>query len=140
MIIGTLPDQTGERMERIMNDISNATSAKNDGSIRRLRPFEIAFLLIPALNGGVVRVINASDDEFQMFVLACGLPVDDNGGIAEWSFDDRIGIINHALKHEIKLPFVEKKNASDSEQKTIRSEQREIELIEAEPDIYPPFR
>jgi hypothetical protein len=127
MIIGTSADRISERMERIMNDISSAGTAKSDGSIRRLRPFEIAVLLIPAMNGGMVRVINASDDEFQMFVLTAGLPIDDNGGIAEWSFDDRVGIINHALKHGVALPFVDpNKNNSDSEQKTIPEKQPKV--------------
>jgi len=117
--------------------------------------------------------MDATDDEFQMFVLDAGLPVEEDG-ITEWSFDDRCGIINHALKHGIVLPFADpNKNNSEQEQKTIRSEQREmapqqgmvdipnapiisgwatiiketikgqetreIEMIEAEPDMYPPY-
>jgi hypothetical protein len=118
MITGTSAGRIKERMERIMNDISNAANAKSAGSIPRLRPYEIATLLIAPGGGRTVRVMDATDDEFQMFVLDAGLPVEEDG-IAEWSFDDRCGIINHALKHGIKLPFIENKNNSDSEQKTI---------------------
>jgi hypothetical protein len=89
-----------------MSDTSNATNAKNAG--RRRRPFEIATLLIPC-RGGRARVMDASDEEFQSFIKGAGLPVDDQG-IAEWSFDDRCGIINHAIKHGVQLPFIEEKD------------------------------
>jgi hypothetical protein len=50
--------------------------------------------------------MDATDEQFQNFIKGAGVPVDDQG-IAEWSFDDRCGIINHALKYGVKLPFVE---------------------------------
>lgn len=88
-----------------MNDMLNAGSAKSAG--RRLRPYEIAILLIPLAGGGSVRVMDGSDEQFQDFIKC--VPVDTQG-IAEWSFDDRVGIINHALKYGLKLPFVEEED------------------------------
>jgi hypothetical protein len=91
-------------MVKIMSDTSNVGNAKSAGS--RLRPFEIATLLLPLQGGETVRVMDATDEQFQSFIKGAGVPVDDQG-IAEWSFDDRCGIINHALKYGVALPFVE---------------------------------
>jgi hypothetical protein len=85
-----------------------------------LRPVEIAVLLLP---GGdeqpPVKVMDATDQQFQAFIASAGIPVDE-AGITEWSFDDRCGIINHAIRYGVSLPFVDplaNKNNSESEQK-----------------------
>ena len=74
---------------------------------------------MPIENGPAVRLMDATDEQFQAFVVAAGIPVDDNG-IVEWSFDDRCRVINHACKYGSGLPFVEKdeqKINSEVEQK-----------------------
>jgi hypothetical protein len=100
-----------------MSDTSNVGSAKNVGLIplKRLRPFEIATLLIPLQGGELVRVMDATDAQFQGFIKDAGVPVDDQG-IVEWSFDDRCGIINHALKYGVALPFVEQNQFANNSQ------------------------
>lgn len=96
-----------------MSDTSNVGNAKSAG--RRLRPFEIATLLIPLQGGETARVMDATDGQFQSFIKGAGVPVDDQG-IAEWSFDDRCGIINHALKYGLQLPFVEQNQFANNSQ------------------------
>jgi hypothetical protein len=81
-----------------------------------LRPWQIAVKLLPSKKGPPVSVETASDEDFQRFITSAGVPIDDSG-IAEWSFDDRVGVIRHAIKHGLTLPFVEpKKNSSESEE------------------------
>lgn len=67
--------------------------------------------------------MDATDEQFQRFVTACKLNVDDNE-IQEWSFDDRVRLINHGRKFGVDI-FAElraepNENNSANEQKTIR--------------------
>lgn len=71
-----------------------------------MRPWEIAQKSWRSEGGLLVDVEHATDEEFQAFIESAGIPVDDNG-IAEWSFDDRIGVINHAMSHGLALPFID---------------------------------
>jgi hypothetical protein len=82
-----------------------------------LRPWEIAEKLLPIENEQAVSVEYASDDQFQAWILANGIPVDEDG-IPEWSFDDRCGVIMHALSFGLLLTFADENNSpknSDSE-------------------------
>lgn len=67
-------------------------SAKPTKKNKRLRPWHLAVMLI----GEGIDVEHATDDQFQSFVDACAIPVDAQG-IAEWSFDDKLGVIYHAM-------------------------------------------
>ena len=88
-------------------------------AFKRLRPWEIAVKLLPTASGEPVSVEFASDEQFQIFIAGAGIPIDEEG-IVEWSFDDRCGVINHALKYGLVLPFVDAlmhEKSSPSEQK-----------------------
>jgi hypothetical protein len=88
-------------------------------------------LLPSARRGGqAVSIEQASDPEFQAWIEASGLAdlVDDDG-IVEWSFDDRVRIINFALRQGRTLHFVEdleneQNNSNNSENNS------ESELLE----------
>lgn len=67
-------------------------------------------------------VLDATDEQFEAFRVAVGIPVDEKEEGKKWSWDNRIRAINHALKYRLKLPFVEEnsvpvpnKNNSPSE-------------------------
>jgi hypothetical protein len=57
----------------------------------------------------------ASDAQFQAWIDSSGLSdlVDDDG-IVGWSFDDRIRVINFALRQGRVLQFVEENNSDNS--------------------------
>src|SRR5258708_21374437 len=71
-----------------------------------LEPWDIAEKLLPTANGQPVSVEFASDAQFQAWIVAQGVPVDD-AGIPDWSFDDRCGVIMYALSCGIALQFAE---------------------------------
>src|SRR5579859_3063365 len=82
-----------------------------------LKPWEIAVKLLLFASGQAVTVEQATDVEFQLWVLESKLEdlIDENG-IAAWSFDDRIRLINFALQQGRNVPFVEQqKNSNNSE-------------------------
>lgn len=99
-----------------MSSINERGTGVPIGLQKRLPPWEIAAKLLP-IDGGVVSLKDATDDQFQAFVVSTGMRIRDNG-IAEWSFDDRIRFVNFALHRGVSLPFVEQNNSendSDSE-------------------------
>lgn len=67
-------------------------------------------------DGQIINVHAATHEEFQAFVDAAGIPVDD-GGVKEWYIDDRCAIINKALADGRVLPFVTPENQSENNQK-----------------------
>lgn len=73
-------------------------------------PWEIAVKSFRTEAESIVDVEHATDAEFQQFVVRAGIPIDDSG-IAEWSFDDRCGVVNHALKFGVSLPWLTENNS-----------------------------
>lgn len=69
--------------------------------VTRLRPVQIALMPLPGQPGVTVEL--ATDDQFQQFVDSTPMRVLD-GGIAEWSFDDRCGVINCMLRCDLFRP------------------------------------
>lgn len=65
---------------------------------------------MPIANGQTVSVEFATDAQFQAWIASQGVPVDD-AGIAEWSFDDRCGVISYALSCGLLLRFADEKNS-----------------------------
>ena len=100
-----------------MQGTSNHTSEASDGlqSMKvetiSLEPWDIAEKCLPIENGQAVSVEFATDAQFQAWIAAQGVPVDENG-IAEWSFDDRCGVIMYAVEHGLTLHFVEANEAA----------------------------
>jgi hypothetical protein len=99
-----------------MQDTLNHTSEGNDGlqstkaDNTSLEPWDIAEKLLPIENEQAVSVEFATDAQFQAWIAAQGVPVDEQG-IAEWSFDDRCGVIMYALEHGLPLQFHDDKSA-----------------------------
>jgi len=100
-------------MQKTTNDMSNPGNEDSAGlpntkqvAARQLYPWEIAEKLFRTEKGRVVDVEHASDTQFQTWIAGQGIPMDEDG-IPEWSFDDRCGVINHALAHGIQLHFFE---------------------------------
>ena len=91
-----------------MIDTSNVGSAETDGlqEVRRLNPREIAIKKIE-INGQIVTILDASDEQFEAFRLITGIPVKEGEEGKKWSFDNRCRAINHALKYGLKLSFIE---------------------------------
>lgn len=80
-----------------------------------LKPWEIAVKLLPFASGAV-SVELASDIEFQAWMDANSLnDLVDEDGIAEWSFDDRVRVINFALRQGRLLNFADENNSNNSE-------------------------
>lgn len=100
-----------------MQSTSNVGNAEHAGSqstpLERLRPFQIATLLLPGTN---VQVMDATDAQFEAFLVSQSLAIVD-GEIAEWSFDDRVRLINFARKNGVDLFAQPNKNNSEPEQK-----------------------
>lgn len=69
----------------------------------------------------MVDIEHASDAEFQAWIVSQGIPVDDNG-IAEWAFEDRYGVINHALTNGLDLAFTEEKDIGKTSEEYSESE------------------
>jgi hypothetical protein len=67
-----------------------------------------------------VRILDATDEQFEAFIRAIGIAVKAGDEGEKWSFDNRCRAINFALKHGRTLPFVDPNN-SLPEQKTIPS-------------------
>lgn len=84
--------------------------------------------LLPIADGQSVRVMDATDAQFQTFVQSAGIVVEENG-MSDWSFDDRCRLINHALKYGIPLPFAGTVSIHQPEQKQFDSR---IESIQHE--------
>lgn len=106
-------------MQKTTHDTANPGSEDSTGlqttkparaAIIPLMPWEIAEKLLPIANGQAVSVEFASDAQFQAWIVANGIPVDEDG-IPDWSFDDRCGVIMHALSFGVPLAFVDEKNA-----------------------------
>jgi hypothetical protein len=93
-----------------MQGTSNHTNEASDGlqSTKAepisLEPWDIAEKCLPIENGPPVSVEFATDAQFQAWVISQHIPVDEQG-IAEWSFDDRCGVIMYALANGISLQF-----------------------------------
>ena len=100
-----------------MQGTSNPTSGASDGlqstkaGTTSLEPWDIAEQLLPIENAQPVSVEFATDAQFQDWITSQGIPVDEQG-IAEWSFDDRCGVIMYALEHGIVLQFAEDNKAA----------------------------
>lgn len=88
----------------VVND--GLQNTKADNTSLQLEPWEIAEKLLPIVNAQPVSVEFATDAQFQAWISAQGVPVDENG-IAEWSFDDRCGVIMYAIEHGLSLQFAE---------------------------------
>jgi hypothetical protein len=99
----TTPDTSSPGNEG-KDGLGNTKPVKADPT--SLKPWDIAEKLLPIANGQTVSVEFASDAQFQAWIVAQGVPVDD-AGIAEWSFDDRCGVIMYALSRGIALQFAE---------------------------------
>jgi hypothetical protein len=93
-----------------MQGTSSHGSAVSDGlqstkaEAISLEPWDIAVKLLPIENEQPVRIEFATDAQFQAWIVSQGVPVDENG-IAEWSFDDRCGVITYALSCGLSLHF-----------------------------------
>ena len=56
-------------------------------------------MALPSIgNEPAVNVASATDEQFQAVIAHAGIPVED-GGIVEWSFDDRLDVLCHALTY-----------------------------------------
>jgi len=93
-----------------MNEASDGSQSTKAEPIS-LEPWDIAEKLLPIANGQRVSVEFASDAQFQAWIVAQGIPVDD-AGIPDWSFDDRCGVIIYALSCGVSLHFAEADEAA----------------------------
>jgi len=88
-----------------------------------LKPWEIAVKLLPSANGQIVDVEHATDAEFQVWIVSSGLfDLVDDSGIVGWSFDDRVRVINFALRKGRSLYFLESENNSNNSSNNSESE------------------
>ena len=93
-----------------MQGTSSHGSAVSDGlqSMKAeaisLEPWDIAEKLLPIENEQPVSIEFATDAQFQTWIASQRVPVDEQG-IAEWSFDDRCGVIFYALSNGMTLQF-----------------------------------
>jgi hypothetical protein len=72
-------------------------------------------------DGSPVRILDATDEQFEVFIREVGMPVKAGAEGEKWSFDNRCRAINYALKHGLCLPFADvsgMKNNSVDERKT----------------------
>ena len=112
-----------------MQGTSNRTNAASDGlqntraETISLEPWDIAEKCLPIGNGQRVSIEFATDAQFQEWIAAQGVPVDEQG-IVGWSFDDRCGVIMYALEHGIVLHFAGETIPNNSEKEFVQ------ELIE----------
>ena len=95
------------------NEASDGLQSTKVGSIS-LEPWDIAEKCLPIENGPLVSVEFATDAQFQAWVISQHIPVDEQG-IAEWSFDDRCGVIMYALANGISLQFAGETIPNNSE-------------------------
>ncbi len=70
----------------------------------RLRPWEIAELLICKRGEQFVNAEFATDAEFGAWIEFNGIPIEENE-VTGWNFDDRCMVINHVLKQGGSLEF-----------------------------------
>ena len=89
-----------------MSDTSSVGSAEQNGS-QRLNPRQIASKLIPVTDGPPVRVLDATDEQFEAFIKPVGIKVKQGDEGEKWSFENRCRVINFALKRRLHLPFVD---------------------------------
>lgn len=100
-----------------MQGTSNPTKEGSDGlqstraETTTLEPWDIAELCLPIENGQPVSVEYATDAQFQAWIQAQGVSVDENG-VTDWSFDDRCGVIMYALERGITLEFAQERKAA----------------------------
>src|SRR5260221_593583 len=120
----TSPDRSERRKQRMQKSTSatatpmsgesvgseNMRQISQQPAMRQLPPWEIAVKLLPIENGLPVSIEFATDAQFQDWIVGQGVPVDE-GGIADWSFDDRCGVINHVLAHGAGLHFAGENNS-----------------------------
>jgi hypothetical protein len=85
----------------------------------------VAVKLFRCANGQLVDVEHATDAQFQEFVIQSGIRVNAKG-IAEWSFDDRCGVINYALRRGIAPPFVDANNSEPEQENTENNSENEL--------------
>lgn len=116
-----------------MQNTSSAGSAEQNGS-QRLNPRQIAVKLIAVKDGSPVRVLDASDEQFEAFIREVGIRVKQGDEGEKWSFDNRCRVINFALQRGLHLPFVDPNN-STPEQKTIPEKRPEVALEQDMIDI-----
>lgn len=111
-----------------MNDTLKPTNEAKIGSkLLELEPWDIAVLSV--LEEGNITVEFATNDQFQAYVKHNNIPYEDEG-IAEWSFEDRCGIINFARLAGIILKPVPNKNNFFSELFTQSQPTPEAESLE----------
>ncbi len=112
-------------MQETTKGTSKPTSAGESGSQKSsaLKPWVIAGKLLPLESRQTVSVERATDTQFQAWLVAAGLDdlVDDDGIVA-WSFDDRVRVINFALRAGRVVPFVEEQNNSNNSENNSESE------------------
>ena len=89
------------------NNTSKPTNAADVGlKQKRLRPWEIAELLICKRGEQFVNAEFATDAEFGAWVDQNGIPIEENE-VSGWNFDDRCMVINHVLKEGGTLEFAD---------------------------------
>lgn len=112
-----------------MQSTSNVGNAEHAGSqstpLERLRPFQIATLLLPTEYVLPVTIMDATNAQFQNFVRIHNLSIEMDG---EWSFDDRVRLINFYRKQGRDLFVLPNKNNSGLEQNQLANNS-ETELI-----------
>ncbi len=75
--------------------------------------WEVAVKSFHTVDRRIVDVEHATDEEFQTWIASQGIPVDEEG-ISEWVFEDRVGVINHALRFGVNLNFAEDNPVSNT--------------------------
>lgn len=106
-----------------MSDMSEPGNVVVHGSkLKTLRPYQIAAKLL-RFGEQTISVEMATDEQFQAWVVSSGLlDLIDENGIAEWSFDDRCRLINHAIRLGRDLQFVEPNNSANNSTSQIVSQ------------------
>lgn len=75
------------------------------------------------MGGPPVRVLDATDEQFEVFIREAGVKVRANEEGERWSFDNRVRVINYARKRGLYLPFVDVPGIVSGNEK--RSEERD---------------
>lgn len=151
MSFTTSADQSVQKGQKMQKTTTDTSSPGNEGKVgsgntkpvkadpTNLKPWDIAEKLLPIANGQQVSVEFASDAQFQAWIVAQGVPVDD-AGIAEWSFDDRCGVIMYALSCGLRLQFADEKNSetiseNNSDPNFLEYAARAKEIMHSNPGI-----
>ena len=96
-----------------------------------LEPWDIAELpLFHSPNEPPVDVEHASDEQFETWVNAHGIPIDNEEQVAGWNFDLRCLLINHCRYYGVELQFPLMENSAESSisaQNSVPAEQNSAE-------------